>query len=298
MKRNQTNDAQELYDSRSSKYDDSHHPRLARHMVELAHIQPGEKVLDLACGTGLVSYPASAAVGMEGEVIGVDISSGMLNEAKNKLSKHAPQNVQFYLHSITDLDSLDAIKGKTFDVVICCSALVLLEDATAALKHWTSYMKPGGRLVTDVTHPMNLAAGTAFERVGHKLGKLVPYYREPFQSPGDLQTRMEAAGLRDITMIFLSIMDIPETDDLKDYIMPDVSKPKIMETYDVKDADRIFDESIDRTSYQCLASPDDVRQKAKELFREEWVRLADDDGKVRVVDGLFVGIGSKSASAH
>ena len=84
MPRNQAADAQELYDDRSIKYDDSHHPRFARHMVELANPRAGERVLDLACGTGLVSYPASTAVGPSGEVIGVDISSGMLRQAEAK----------------------------------------------------------------------------------------------------------------------------------------------------------------------------------------------------------------------
>lgn len=292
MPRDQAADAQELYDSRSSKYDDSHHPRLARHMVELTHLQPGEQVLDLACGTGLITFPASTAVGVEGEVIGVDISSGMLNEGRYKATKHRLHNVHFYQHSITDLDSLDAITGKTFDVIICCSALVLLEDAPAALRHWTAYLKPGGRLVVDVTHPMNLATGTAFERVGYRLEKPVPYYREPFQKPADLRNMMQAAGLRDVDIMFLSIMDIPGTDDLEDYVVPDFSKPKIMTTYDVDDADRLFDEQVDHTAYKGLTSPDYVRQKAKVFFREEWARLAHDDGKIRVVDGIFVGIGS------
>jgi ubiquinone/menaquinone biosynthesis C-methylase UbiE len=291
--RNQAADAKELYDDRSGKYDDSHHPRLARHMVELARLQPGEDVLDLACGTGLVSFPAATIVGDKGSVVGIDISSGMLEQAKSKLSGHSPQNVEFYLHSITDLASLPALEGKLFDVIICCSALVLLEDAAAALRHWTSYLKPGGRLVTDVTHPMNLAAGTAFERVGRRMQKPVPYYREPFQTPDDLRSRMEAAGLHGVEIVFLSIQNIPGTDDLKDFIVPDVSKPKIQMEYDVDDADKVFEESIQGRAYKDLASPDNVREQAKALFKEEWRKLSDADGKVRVVDGIFVGIGTK-----
>lgn len=294
MKRHQAIDAQELYDSRSGQYDDSHHPRLARHMVELAKVQSGENVLDLACGTGLVSFPASAIVGTSGSVVGVDISSGMLNEARKKVALHAVRNISFHEHSITELETLEAIANKSFDLIICCSALVLLEDAAAALKNWTTYLKPGGRLVVDVTHPMNLATGLVFERIGTQLQRPVPYYREPFQTPEDLKTRMEAAGLRDIDMTSLSIMDIPGTDDLKDYIVPDVSKPKIQQVYDVQHADRLFDEQVDGFANKSFASPDELRQQAKELFKKEWARLADADGKIRAVDGIYVGVGWKA----
>jgi len=262
-------------------------------MAEMADLRPGEHVLDLACGTGLVSFPASTIVGADGSVVGVDISSGMLSQANSRLSKHDLHNVDFYQNSITDLDALEDVKGKQFDAIMCCSALVLLEDAAGALKHWTRYLKPGGRLVTDVTHPMNLAGGTALERVGRRLQRPVPYYREPFQTPEDLRSRMEAVGLRDVEITFLSIQDIPGTEELKDYIVPDFAQPKIQAEYDGADADQVFEEVIGGTAYKDLASPEDVREQAKALFREEWARIADSDGKVRVVDGLFVGKGWK-----
>jgi ubiquinone/menaquinone biosynthesis C-methylase UbiE len=293
MMRDQAKDAQNMYDDRSDRYDHSHHPRLARHFVEMAKLQPGEQVLDLACGTGLVSYPASITVGANGSVVGIDISTGMLREANKKLSKHDPKNVTFYQHSITDLNLLEATKGKDFDAIICCSALVLLEDAAGALKHWVTFLKPGGRLITDVTHPLNLAAGTALERVGRRLARPVPYHREPFQTPEDLKSRMEAAGLTNVEMTFLSHEDIPGTDDLRDYIVPDLLKPRIEAEYDLIDADKVFENAINGAAYKGLAEPEDVRTQAKALFLEEWARLADADGKVREVDGLFVGIGWK-----
>ena len=122
--------------------------------------------------------------------------------------------------------SLEAVKDKKFDVIICCSALVLLEDAAAALKQWTTFLKPRGRLVTDVTHPLNLASGLVFERVGRRLQRPLPWYREPFQKPEDLQSIMEAAGLKPVEVIFLSIYDIEGTDKLEDYIVPSLDKPK------------------------------------------------------------------------
>ena len=292
MPRDQAVDAQDLYDERSGKYDDSFHPRFARHTIELAKVQPGEHVLDLACGTGLLSYYASEAVGPSGNVVGVDISSGMLAQSEAKKPKHNLQNVSFYKHSITELDTLEAVKGMQFDLITCCSALVLLPNPAQVVKHWVTFLKPGGRLITDATHPNTLVAGLVFERVGIALGRPLPWYRIPFQKAGDLQAVLEGTGLQSVDIKLVSQFDIQGTDDLKDYICP-LTNPKVSQEYDVADADRVFDESIDTAPMKSLASPPDVRENARALFKEEWVKIANDRGKVQKIDGVFVGTGWK-----
>ncbi len=290
--RDQAADAQTLYDERGSNYDDSHHPRFARHMVELIKPQPGEHVLDLACGTGLVSYPASEAVGFSGSVTGIDISDGMLAEAEAKKSTHSLQNVTFHKHSITDLNSLESIKGQRFDLISCCSALVLLPQPGDALKHWVTYLKPGGRLIIDVTHPQNLTSGIVFERVGLILERPMPWYRTLFNAPGDLKSIMEAAELRDVTITFMSQLG-KGSDKLEDYIRSSFSNPKIDGEFEISDADDIFDRMIDRTPMKPLASPPEIREKARVVFQQEWAKAADADDKVREIDGIFMGIGYK-----
>lgn len=295
MSRNQTQDAQELYDSRASVYDDSHHPRFARHMTELAKLQPGESVLDLACGTGLVSFSASEAVGPDGRVVGVDLSEGMLAQAKAKKIGHSLRDVEFYLHSITELNTLPVLQEQTFDVITCCSALVLLEHPIEALIEWTKYLKPGGRLVVDVTHIQNLTPGIVMERVGRRMGRPLPWYRLNFPSDDSLRQAMERAGLIKVNVTFLSqIMDSgPEgSQDLKDYLQ-DVDHPRILKEYSIEDADAVFDAQIEGVPTKVIASPSEVRHRARELFREEWEKAADADGKVREVDGIFVGVGFK-----
>lgn len=292
MPRNQAQDAQDLYDDRSDKYDDSHHPRFARHMVELVEPQPGEHVLDLACGTGLVTFPASKAVGESGSVIGVDLSTGMLAQAEAKLAKHEPRNVAFFTHSMADLDSLEALKGKQFDVITCCSALVLLEHPEEALKHWTTFLKPKGRLIVDATHPQNTTTGVVFEKVGNILGRPLPWYRLNFQKPEDLQTKMEAAGLHNIDIKLLSQLG-GDSDKLEDFVRSSFKDVKVHKEFDIGDADRIFDEQVDKTPMKSLASPPEVREKAREVFKEEWKEAANADGKVQEIDGIWVGIGWK-----
>jgi ubiquinone/menaquinone biosynthesis C-methylase UbiE len=292
MARNQARDAQDLYDERSVKYDDSHHPRFARHCVELAKVQPGEHVLDLACGTGLVSYNASEAVGPSGSVTGVDISAGMLAQAEAKKPKYGLQNVTFHKHSITELDTLDALKDKQFDLITCCSALVLLPDPAGALKQWVTFLKPEGRLITDVTHPNNLISGLVFERIGIALDRPLPWYRLPFQKVEDLCDIMKAAGLHSIDVKLISLMDVDGSDDLQDYIT-DASNPKVEKEYEIGDADQVFDNTIETNPMKSLASPPEVREKARTLFKAEWAKVANDHGKVQSIDGVFVGIGWK-----
>ena len=292
MARNQVKDAQDLYDERSVRYDDSHHPRLARHYVELAKVQPGEHVLDLACGTGLVTYYASEAVGPSGSVIGLDVSTGMLAQAEAKKPKHKLQNVSFYKHSITELDTLNALRGKLFDLVTCCSALVLLPDAAGALNQWVTFLKPGGRLITDVTHPDNLIGGLALERVGIALERPLPGYRLPFQKAQDLRDVMQSAGLHSVDVKLISLMDVQGSDNLKDYIT-DPANPKVEKEYEISDADEVFDKMIDINYMKSLASPPEIREKARRLFKDEWAKLANEKGKVQAIDGVFVGIGWK-----
>lgn len=291
MVRDQARDAQDLYDGRSSTYDCTWHPRFARHIVELAKVRPGEEVLDLACGTGLVTFPASSAIGSSGSVIGIDISSGMLAEAEIKKSAHSLENVTLYRHSVTNLDSLDALKKRKFDLITCASALVLLERPGQALKKWASYLKPGGRLVVDVTHPQNLTSGIVFEKVGQIIGRPLPWNRLNFQKPDDLQGAMEAAGLQHVEVKFLSQQDIDGTELLEDYIRPSLFSPKVLREHDIADAERIFDEQIDTIPMRNIASSAEVREKARAVFRSEWAKCANADGKVQEIDGVFVGIG-------
>jgi ubiquinone/menaquinone biosynthesis C-methylase UbiE len=51
-------------------------------LLELSQLKPGEKIIDIACGTGLVSFPAAKLVGEKGSVLGTDISDKMVEHAK------------------------------------------------------------------------------------------------------------------------------------------------------------------------------------------------------------------------
>ncbi len=64
-------------------------------LLELADLHTGEKVLDVACGDGLVSFRASESVGPQGTVVGDDISSGMIRHAEALRVEKGAQNLRF-----------------------------------------------------------------------------------------------------------------------------------------------------------------------------------------------------------
>jgi ubiquinone/menaquinone biosynthesis C-methylase UbiE len=72
----QVQSAKRMYDARAATYEDSWHPNYSKRFIELSPLQPGQRVLDLCCGTGLDAFLAAAIVGENGEVVCVDASDG------------------------------------------------------------------------------------------------------------------------------------------------------------------------------------------------------------------------------
>lgn len=133
----------DLYSGRSAGYDNgAWHPRIAHRLVELADIQPGQKVLDLATGTGMVAIEAAEIVGDDGYVIGIDIATGMVELARQKVATLGLNNIEF---QVADAEALD-FPANSFDRIFCSSAFIWMSDLAGALQHWHRLLKPGGIL--------------------------------------------------------------------------------------------------------------------------------------------------------
>lgn len=291
MPTTQVQDAQTLYDNRAPSYDASFHARFSSHIIQILNLQPGEHVLDLACGTGLVTFRASSAVGPSGTVVGIDISSGMLAEARGKLANHDLGNIEIHQHSITDLASLKELEDRKFDAITCASALVLLPEPGLALQQWTKFLKPGGRLITDATHPRVLSPGIVLERVGRVLNLPIPWYREAFQQPEDLASLLREAGLVDIEMRRVSQLKSRDGSDCLGAFVAEAEQGSLIaKTWTVGDAESVFEGHLRKPYGACLVD-EPVRSQAKQLFVEEWNKLADADGVLEEVDEVFVGLG-------
>jgi ubiquinone/menaquinone biosynthesis C-methylase UbiE len=141
----------EAYDKRAPTYDETtFHRDLAEAYVTYVDPKPGESLLDLACGTGLVTFNLArilqpredGAVERRGKIVGVDISRGMLDVARRKLEMRGNEDeelrMRFIEGDIAKLDGIEAVEEGGFDIITVCSALVLMPEPREAVRYWAS----------------------------------------------------------------------------------------------------------------------------------------------------------------
>lgn len=119
----------------------------ATEVVAAAALGPGERVLDIACGTGVVARLAAEAVGPTGRVAGIDMLPGMLEVARS-ITPHG-ESIDWYEATAEKLPLPD----DSFDVAICQLALMIFPDRLAALREMRRVLAPGGRVVINVDGP-------------------------------------------------------------------------------------------------------------------------------------------------
>lgn len=143
----QKHPAAPYFDQRAANYDQAEiHHRIVTILVMGADIQRGFRVLDVATGTGLLALEAAKQVGPAGSVLGVDVSAGMLAEARRKAAAAGLRNVDF---ATADAERVN-LPRMSFDRIVCASALVLMSDAGQALHRWSGFLKPGGIIAFDM----------------------------------------------------------------------------------------------------------------------------------------------------
>ncbi|NOQ96384.1 MAG: methyltransferase domain-containing protein [Desulfobacterales bacterium] len=135
-----------VFDRSSDSYDHVG-PRFftyfGRGLVEFSEIRAGARLLDIACGRGAVLIPASEKIGKSGEVIGIDISSGMVTRLENDLKHLEISNATVIRMDAEDLQ----FQSLSFDYVLCGLALFFFPDLNVALNEFFRVLKPGAHLV-------------------------------------------------------------------------------------------------------------------------------------------------------
>ena len=117
----------------------------AEYLIELATPSPGERVLDVACGTGIVARGAAPRVGSGGRVVGLDLNEGMLGMASKASSEVRPL-IEWRRGDATSMPFPDG----AFDVVLCQQGLQFFPDRPAALGEMHRVLRPNGRLALSV----------------------------------------------------------------------------------------------------------------------------------------------------
>ena len=115
-------------------------------LLEMAALSPGESVLDLACGTGLITFPAAQAVGPTGRVVATDISDAMVAAVSAEAARRGLTNLTAQR---ADAESYPFAEA-SFDAVLCGLGLMYVPDPRACLEGAGKVLRSGGRFVAAV----------------------------------------------------------------------------------------------------------------------------------------------------
>jgi ubiquinone/menaquinone biosynthesis C-methylase UbiE len=169
---------------------------LAEAVAGAVEAAPGDRALDVACGTGALTRLLGERVMPGGEVIGLDMAEDMLEVAR------AHGGGSAYVQGAAD--ALPFEDGR-FTVVTCQQGLQFTDHPTAALREFARVLAPGGRIGVACWSELEQDAGflalaeAADEYLGAEVGRMV---RAPFRlaDPADLRGRFEAAGIGDVVI--------------------------------------------------------------------------------------------------
>ena len=175
----------------------------APQVVALADPQPGERVLDIACGTGLIARLAAERVGRTGNVTGLDLNPGMLSFAASITSPDPATSapITWREASATNMPLPDA----AFDVVYCQLGLQFFPDRPAAMREMYRVLVPGGRLGLMVWQGIQYSPGfgaLAAALARHVSTEAAGIMRAPFglAEAEQLRALVAAEGFRDIAI--------------------------------------------------------------------------------------------------
>jgi ubiquinone/menaquinone biosynthesis C-methylase UbiE len=168
---------------------------LAADLVDLADLRPGERVLDVGCGTGVVARLAAERVGPDGSVAGADPSPGMLEVAR-EAAQTAAIPISWYETSAEAMPLPDA----AFDVVFCQVALQFVADKPAALREMRRVLAPGGRVYVSTPSPGPFfdVMDEAFAR--HGMAEAAGFVRAvfSFNDPAEARRLFQSTGFENV----------------------------------------------------------------------------------------------------
>ena len=173
---------------------------ISERLVELAGVEPGSRVLDVAAGYGEPSLTAARATGPEGVVLATDISAEMIAFGRERATAAGLENIEFVQSDAASLDFPQA----SFDAALSRWGIIFEPDAEAAAARIRSFLEPGGRVAIsswgspDRVPFLGIPMRTAMQRLGvlpPPPGTPGPLSRPTPQALGGL---LEAAGFSDV----------------------------------------------------------------------------------------------------
>jgi ubiquinone/menaquinone biosynthesis C-methylase UbiE len=166
---------------------------LGRRLVDAAQLEPGERVLDLACGRGACLHLAAAAVGERGHVLGIDVAESMVAATAAELRAAGARQAEVRVGDAEHLELPDA----SFDAIVCGFGVFFFPDPAAALGECRRVLRPGGRLAAS-TFTGGRGGYPWAQDVARELGKEPPGPKSPLRSAFGLRSALAAAGFAEI----------------------------------------------------------------------------------------------------
>ncbi|MFD2472407.1 class I SAM-dependent methyltransferase [Amycolatopsis silviterrae] len=248
------------------------------HMVRLARVSPGDRVLDLACGSGNPAFALAEAVGPRGRVLGLDLAETMVQAARDEADRRGAGNAEFA--TIEREDEL-GVADSSFDAATCRAGLQYMPEPGAAIRAIRRALKPGGRFVAltigspDLCMPYRLQA----ELISRHAELTAPDPAAPgpvgLSSPEALRERLGSAGFSDVTV--------------------EVLESGLVESESPSAYWTLFEETAVLPLQRVLGTADDGHKRRQEI-REDAVRILAErfgDGPVRMTGEVLIAAGVK-----
>jgi SAM-dependent methyltransferase len=232
-------------------------------LVELAALQSGHRVLDIATGSGEPALTAARAVGQSGHVVAVDMSPAMLAIARERIDAAALTNVDLVE---SDAESL-RLDPHSFDAALCRWGLMFMPDLDGVVRAMHRALKPGGHFAAAVWSmadkvPMCGLARDAIRRITGIVPP--PNALDPtgLADTAILERSLTAAGFRDVTIERLTVtFEFPSPDAFAD-----------------------FRGQIGGTRAMLSKMPSDVARQVREAVVASAREFANDSGVVRLIN--------------
>lgn len=168
---------------------------LAADLIEVAAPASGEFVVDVACGTGVVTRLAAERVGTDGKVVGVDLNAEMLDVARESASDVPIEWREANAESLPLAD-------ESYDLVLCQLGLMFVPDQSAAVREMRRVLSPGGRLAINTPAAMPRLFDIMADALGRHIDPDLPgFLRAVFSlDENGLRRLLDGADFHDLTV--------------------------------------------------------------------------------------------------
>lgn len=188
----------DVFNARAARYTgDDWHRRYAEHLVKVTPLRRGDRVLDAGTGTGFAACAIARRVGPTGRVLGVDVSRGMLRQARRVLDEGKVANVELLEADATDLRDLAA---SSFDAVVCSAGLLYMPVATA-LSTWHRLLRPKGVVAFSTMKAGSPSTGRIFRECAARFGLLLNDPSDPLGAEDRCRAVLQQARFKNVQVI-------------------------------------------------------------------------------------------------